>query len=380
VDSAPAKLNVRAKAGNGDVVTVTFEGEDAAPHLLKSMSLVLEVHGAKSPGPTKPAGPPLTDEEAVQTIVKHLDASAAAGKFSGVLLLARGGKPLLRRAWGLADRQVNAPVFPETRFNIASIGKIPTRIAIAQLVAQGKLALSDHLSKYLPDFPHADEITIDMLCSHRSGVGDIFNDAFQSMDRSKLRHNHDYLQLIRDQPLWFEPGKDQRYSNGGYVLLGEVIAKASGMDYYDYLAKNVYEPAGMKATSSPIEGDDTPDCARGYTAQGAPEGQEQDNQVMRPWRGSAAGGSYSTVDDLLALDQALVGGKLCSPAWVSWVCEGPSFAGGKLGFGFAGGAPGIASDWEHEGDVVLITLTNRDPEAMRAELEPVIDAFRRMQS
>ncbi|MFN8177939.1 MAG: serine hydrolase domain-containing protein [bacterium] len=379
LESTPTHMRVLAKAGSGDEPTLTVEAEEAPPHLIKTITLGFQV-GGKGGGPAAPAGPPLSDDDAVREIRKQLDESAASGKFSGAVLLARGGKTLMRAAWGLADREKKTPITPETRFNIASIGKIPTRVAIAQLVAQRKLALDDHLSKYLPDFPHADEITIDMLAAHRSGVGDVFNELYESMDHSKLRHNHDYLQLIRGQPLWFTPGTDERYSNGGYVLLGEVVEKASGMDYYDYLAKNVYEPAGMKATGALVEGDGTPGVARGYMRQGPESGEETDNAASRPARGSAAGGSYSTVDDLLAFDQALVSGRLCSPVWVSWVCEGPRAAGGKLGFGFAGGAPGIASEWEHEGDLVLIVLTNRDPAVTQPALAPVKDAFRRMKS
>ena len=376
LESSPTHMSVLAKAGSGDEPTLTVEAEETPPHLIKSITLGFRVGGKAEPAAAP--GPPLSDDDAVREIRKHLDESAAKGKFSGAVLLTRSGKPLLRAAWGLADREKKIPITPETRFNIGSIGKIPTRIAIAQLAAQRKLGLDDHLSKFLPDFPHADEITIDMLAEHRSGVGDVFNELYQSMDHSTLRHNHDYLQLIRGQPLWFAPGTDQRYSNGGYVLLGEVIAKASGMDYYDYLAKNVFEPAGMKSTAALIEGDGTPGVARGYMRKDAAAGEEIDNVASRPARGSAAGGSYSTLDDLLALDQALVSGRLCAPTWVSWACEGPRAEGGKLGFGFAGGAPGIAADWEHDGDLVLIMLTNRDPAVTQPEIAPVKDAFRRM--
>jgi CubicO group peptidase (beta-lactamase class C family) len=263
---------------------------------------------------------------------------------------------------------------------------------VAQLAEQGKLSLDDKLSRWLPDFPHADSITIAMLCAHRSGVGDIFNDRYQSMDRSQLKHNHDYLGLIRDQPLWFAPGTNERYSNGGYVLLGEVIAKASGEDYYDYLAKHVYAPAGMKDTGAPIEGDGTKGLARGYTKQGATLDErdkvatgERDNAATRPARGSAAGGSYSTAADLLAFDHALLSGRLCGSNYADWVTGGPRPERGapptpamQPGFGFAGGAPGVSAEWTHEGDMVLIVLTNRDPETARGTVEPLRDIVRRM--
>ena len=339
LDSSPVRLRVRARDGSGEEPTVTFEGEAAPPHRVLSIRIEL---GGPDDGPPPVTGPSLADAEAVRQIREFLDAKAATGEFSGAVLVARGATPLLREAWGVADRANGAAITTSTRFNIASLGKLLTRTA------------------------------------HRSGVGDICNERYAAMDHAKLRHTRDYLQLIRDQPLWFDPGTSSRYSNGGYVLLGEVIAKASGMDYYDYLASHVFTPAGMKATSAPIEGDGTPGLARGYTRQGVKAGEERDNVVTRPARGSAAGGLYSTIDDYFAFDQALMCGKLCSPEWASWVCEGPRRAGVAPGFGFAGGAPGVATEWTHEGDRVLILFTNRDPEVTRAVVRPVRDLLMRM--
>ena len=396
VNVTPTSMSVACKAGNGDEVTAIFQGEESAPHKLLGVRLEAGPPGEAPPPPV--TGSPLTDREAADQMRATLDQKASAGQFSGVALLARGDATLLSNAWGLADRAKKTPMTTDTRLNLGSIGKLFTRTAIAQLAEAGKLSLDDKLSKYLPDFPHADSITIDMLARHRSGVGDIFNDAYQSMDRSKLRHNHDYLQLIRDQALWFAPGTGERYSNGGYVLLGEVVAKASGEDYYDYLAKHVFAPAGMKATAYPIEGDGSPKVARGYTQKEQvgeapdPAARERDNQVTRPARGSAAGGGYSTAADLLRFDHTLLGAKLCGGAWSAWVTSGtrpdqaagasaggPAGAPGEAGgFGFAGGAPGIASEWQHEGDVTLIVLTNRDPEVTKRVMAPLHDTLRRM--
>jgi CubicO group peptidase (beta-lactamase class C family) len=390
VDVAPMSMSVRCKAGNGDEVTALFEGEESVPHKLVGVRLEAGPPGQAPPPPA--TGPPLTDAEAAEKMRATLDQKATAGEFSGVALLTRGNSTLLSDAWGLADRTKRTPMTTDTRLNLGSIGKFFTRTALAQLAEAGKLALDDKLSKYLPGFPHADSITIDMLARHRSGVGDIFNDAYQAMDRSKLRHNHDYLALIRDQPLWFAPGTSERYSNGGYVLLGEVIAKASGEDYYDYLAKHVFGPAAMNSTAYPIEGDGSPKVARGYTRRDSGDG-ERDNQATRPARGSAAGGGYSTTADLLRFDRTLLGAKLCGPAWSEWVTRGtrpdksataggppraPGEAGSGDGFGFAGGAPGIASEWTHEGDVTLIVLTNRDPEVTRGVTQPLRETLWRM--
>lgn len=382
VDDDITRLGVRCNAGNGDVVIVMFEGEAAPPHRLLGVRLEAQPPGAGD-GPPRPAGPALEDADAAKQARTFLESRAASGAWSGAALIARGNEVLVSGAWGDADRGRKIPNTTGTRFNVGSIGKMFTRVAIAQLAQAGKLSLDDPLSKFLPDFPHADSITIAMLCAHRSGVGDIFNDAYAAMDRSRLRHNRDYLALIRDQPLWFAPGTSQRYSNGGYVLLGEVIAKASGEDYYDYLAKHVFGPAGMTATAALVEGDGTKGVARGYTKQGGDA--ERDNAATRPARGSAAGGSYSTLADLLAFDRAVLGARLCNAGWSSWVTEGPRPTGTGAAvapevpqFGFAGGAPGLNVEWSHEGDVTLIVLTNRDPEVARPTVQGLQDIVRRM--
>ena len=380
--SVLCRAGAPGEAGSGDEVTAIFEGEADAPHKLLGVRLEAGPHG-EAPPPVK--GPKLSDREAADQMRSTLDEKYAAAEFSGVALLVRADTTLLSNAWGLADRAKKTPMTTDTRVNLGSIGKLFTRTAIAQLAQAGKLSLDDKLSKYLPDFPHAGEITIDMLAAHRSGVGDFFNDAYDAMDKSKLRHNRDYLQLIRDQPLSFEPGTSERYSNGGYALLGEVIAKASGEDYYEYLAKHVFTPAGMKRTLYPIEGDGTPNVARGYTRHDAGDG-EKDNEGTRPARGSAAGGGYSTAADILRFDRALLSARLCDPGWSAWVAGEARPDRGAAGavspadanFGFAGGAPGISSQWQHEGDVTLIVLTNRDPEVTRAVIQPLRETLRRM--
>ena len=383
VEAAAAAMSVRCREGNGDRVLAMFEAEPSPPHKLLGVRLEAGEHGG-GPGPRAASGPPLGPAEAGAEMRALLEQRAAAGSFSGVALLVRGDSTLVAEARGLADREQKTPITLETRFNLASIGKVLTRVAVAQLAEQGRLSLDDKLSKYLPDFPHADSITIEMLAQHRSGVGDIFNAKYQAMDRSRLRHNRDYLELIRDQPLWFAPGTSKRYSNGGYVLLGEVIAKASGEDYYDYLAKHVFARAGMTRTSAPIADDGTPGLARGYTRQGAPEGAERENTPTRPARGSAAGGLYSTAGDLLAFDRALLSGKLCGKPWAAWVTDGRRPDGTAAGasespaFGFAGGAPGISTEWTREGETVLIVLTNRDPEVSQPAMEELRGIARRL--
>ncbi|TMQ71108.1 MAG: beta-lactamase family protein, partial [Candidatus Eisenbacteria bacterium] len=306
------------------------------------------------------------------------------------VLLARDGKPLLRQAWNRAERRFAVPNRPETRFNLGSVNKLFTKVAIAQLAQRGKLTLDDPLTQWLPDWPgpSAGKITIAMLAAHRAGIPDIFGPRYDAADRSKLRHNRDYLPLFRDQPLWFEPGTSERYSNGSYVLLGEIIAKASGQDYYDYLRDHVWGPAGMNATGDFEADDPTPDLAMGYTRGEDGDAPLHENVFTRPARGSAAGGGYSTLDDLLRFDQALIGGKLCPPGWTDWVIGGPPPADARIAaaaahpqppsVGFAGGAPGIAADYTREGAITLIVLGNFDPPLTQAVARQLRAVMRRM--
>jgi D-alanyl-D-alanine carboxypeptidase len=388
-------IGVAARNGNGEMITLVFEGEPASPHRLLGIRVQMGEGGGGpggAPGFISPAGPPLDDAAAVEAMKTIVNRAAAADSFSGAVLLARDGKPLLRQAWNRAERRFAVPNKAETRFNLGSVNKLFTKLAIAQLAQAGKLSLDDPLTRWIPDWPgkSAGKITIAMLASHRAGIPDIFGDKYDAADRSKLRHNRDFIPLFRDQPLWFEPGTSERYSNGSYVLLGEIIAKASGQDYYDYLREHVWGPAGMAATGYFEADDPTPDLAMGYTRGEDGKSPLHENVFTRPARGSAAGGGYSTVDDLLRFDQALNADQLCAAGWTQWVTGGPAPAqprvaavtGGRPApsLGFAGGAPGISADYSREGPLTLIVLGNFDPPLTQAVGAQLRSILRRMKS
>jgi CubicO group peptidase (beta-lactamase class C family) len=366
-------IQVVARTADGRTLTLDFECEPESPHRIRGIRVTAggdgEDGGAGSgPGPglrsgpgrvviggpgggmgAPPSGPPLTDEAAVQAMREIVARVAIADSFSGAVLLARDGKPLLRQAWNRAERRAGTPNRPETRFNLGSINKLFTKVAIAQLAQQGKLSLEDKLIRWIPDWPgaSASKITLSMLAGHRAGIGDFFGPRFDAADHSKLRHNRDFIPLFRDEPLWFEPGTSERYSNGSYVLLGEIITRASGKDYYDYMRDHVWGPAGMTATGYFAADDDAPDVAMGYTRGEDGRGELGENFSTRPARGSAAGGGYSTLDDMLRFYQALIANKLCAPGWTTWVTGGPppssiqaataSSSAEKPAFGFARG-------------------------------------------
>src|SRR5882724_3189293 len=244
-------------------------------------------------------------------LAKTLDSLATAGEFSGVVLLAKDGAPVFERAYGLADREAHTPNTIETAFNLGSINKFFTQIAIRQLADAGKLDVDSSLARAWPDYPNQDvarRVTIRQLLQHRSGIqGNIF-----AAPQVKTRHDvvtlQDYFQLFHNEPLQFEPGSKQQYSNAGYIVLGLLIERLSGENYYEYVRRHIYEPAGMAQTGSWRVDRWPANTALGYTRGGedaAPSTPLRRNTDFLPGKGSSAGGGYSTAHDLLRLLNAL---------------------------------------------------------------------------
>ena len=299
----------------------------------------------------RPASP-IPEPELVKRVAATVDSLVKLNEFSGVVLLARDGKPVFERAYGFADREAKKPNTIETAFNIGSINKLFTQIAIRQLAAEGKVDVDSSLAKHWPDYPNADvakRVTIRQLLQHRSGIGgDIFA-APHGRTRHALRHNRDFLQLFVDRPLDFEPGTRQRYSNAGYVILGMLVERLSGKDYYRYVEERIYRPAGMSRTGAWQVDSLPPNTAIGYTSE---EGSLERNTARLPGRGSAAGGGYTTAYDLMRFMTALRQKR---------VPNAPD--AGNVGV--AGGAGGLNGVLEGDlpGGYDLIVLANLDPPA-----------------
>ena len=190
------------------------------------------------------------DDRAAQ-VQAYLDSLAAEGKLSGAVLVAKEGKPIASKVAGIANRETNAPNTLETKFNLGSMNKMFTAIAIAQLAQNGKLKFDDTVAKHLPDFQNkevAQKVTIHQLLTHTSGMGSYWGDKFAAQ-RTQLTTVAAHLPLIADEPLAFAPGEKFRYSNSGYMLLGAIIEKVSGKNYYDYVRDNIFLPAEMVSTN-----------------------------------------------------------------------------------------------------------------------------------
>ncbi|HEX4959898.1 MAG TPA: serine hydrolase domain-containing protein [Thermoanaerobaculia bacterium] len=316
----------------------------------------------------------LKEADALAALTNRAEELAKKDEFSGVVLVARHGEVVLQKAWGLANREAGAPATLDTRFRLGSMNKMFTSVATLQLVEAGKLALDDPIGKYLTDYPNKDvasKVTVRNLLTHTGGTGDIFGPDFDK-NRLTLREHSDYLKLYGSRGLTHEPGAEFRYSNYGFVLLGALIEKVTGMSYYDYVRSHIFQPAGMTSTDSLTEADAVPNRSVGYMKE---NGKWVPNTDTLPWRGTSAGGGYSTAGDLLRFAQALESGKLISKASLTAATTpykeqygygfGMDGEGALRSYGHSGGAPGMNGDLRifPQLGYVVISLSNLDPPA-----------------
>jgi CubicO group peptidase (beta-lactamase class C family) len=313
--------------------------ETSPPHRIAG----LQFAPARPPSDLPPPGR-LSDEEIAAELASFVNRLADADAFSGTVLLARNGEVLFEAAHGLASKRFDVANRIDTKFNLGSMNKMFTGVAILQLVQAGKLSLDDPLSKFLSTNWLPREITekvkIKHLLTHTSGLGSYFNDEFMRSSRLLFRDLDDYKPLIAGDTLAFEPGTDWRYSNTGMFLLGVVIEKVTGQSYFQFVREKIYEPAGMVNTDCYEMDKPVPNLAIGYSRDS--EGWTN-NLYKHVVRGGPAGGGFSTVEDLLRFDQALRGHKLLNPEYTEMVWSGkPELNSPHYGFGF--GVSGTPDD------------------------------------
>jgi CubicO group peptidase (beta-lactamase class C family) len=331
------------------------------------------------------AGPPAiqanTDSAFVAALRARLEAGTAAGEFSGAVLVARDGRTLFEGAHGLADRERGIPNTPLTQFRVGSMNKMLTAVAALQLVQAGTLRLDAPLGTYLPDYPNAEvasKVTPHHLLTHTGGTGDIFGPEFTA-HRTELRTTGDYLRLYGTRGLRFQPGARWEYSNYGFLLLGALIERVGATSYYDHVAARVLAPAGMRATGSAPEDSLVPGRSVGYTRQGE-TGALVSNAPRLPYRGTAAGGGYSTVGDLARFAVAVRDRRLLDSTHTALLYTGKvpvnpnvqyaygfmdRVVGGRRWVGHGGGARGMNGElaFEPNGGYVVVVLSNLDPPA-----------------
>jgi D-alanyl-D-alanine carboxypeptidase len=249
----------------------------------------------------------LTNDELIQQTQALLDEQEAADRFSGSVLVARGDQPILTEARGYAIHPQVIGNQPDTKFNIASVTKMFTAVAVVQLVAKGKLDLHTPVSAYNPALPHAAEITIHQLLTHTAGFDSYWNDAYRAR-RSDLRTIDGYIKLFAETPLEFPAGTRHHYGNSGYVLLGALIEQVTGISYYEHMRQEIFQPPGMNDTDFYEMDLPVANCASGYTREnwfGPLDGQLRNNHFIYAVRGSPSEHCFSTVHDLFLFMQAL---------------------------------------------------------------------------
>jgi CubicO group peptidase (beta-lactamase class C family) len=338
-------------------VNLRMRVEEAPPHRIGGIG----IGPGRPPAGTVPAGGK-TDREIAKDLERFLQKLAKADKFSGTVLLARDNKILFKGAYGLASKRFDVANRIDTKFNLGSMNKMFTAVAIAQLVEKGKLSYDDPVGKYLDSAwvqpETAEKVRIKHLLSHTAGLGSFFNDKFWKSSRLLYRELADWQPLIKDKKLKFEPGSQWSYSNTGMFLLGPVIEKVTGQGYYDYIREHIYKPLGMVNSDCYEMDRPVPNLAIGYYKKFEEEGFDwRNNILLHSLKGGPAGGGFSTVEDLFRFGRALMETKLIGRESVELLTTPkPALNSPRYGYGFviknfgdesvvghSGGFPGINS-------------------------------------
>lgn len=358
----PTRVRIGVEGSKGKTGRIAFEYE---PETFRITSLVFEEGEDPELPPPPPVRASMTAAELTAALDAYLGKLSGEGRLSGTLLVARDGKAVFEKGYNLANRSDNVPNAPATRFHLGSINKGFTKVAIAQLAAAGKLALDDTIGEHLPAHANADakRVTVEQLLKHTGGLGSFFGPEFDRIPKSRFRTNRDLYDFIAPAPPRFEPGSREEYCNNCYVVLGEIIAKVSGMPYERYVERNIFEPAGMRTAGFFQSDEIRPNVATHYTV--TPNGLRSIVHQHNAG-GNAAGGAWATAADLLAFDNAARDGKLLDPKWTAWFFRQDQPATGRVraAHSIAGGAPGINAAFIGGATWTVAGLSNFDERLM----------------
>lgn len=366
--------------------TLVIEVDPGAPHQVRRAGLDRRDRPADIAAPDR-----VSDQELVRLIDAKLDATP---DFSGAVLVMREGRLLFAAARGQADRTRGVRNTLQTRFRIGSLNKMLTAVAVLQLAQAGKIDLDAPLATYLPAYPNRDLATkasVRHLLTHTAGAGELFTPTFEE-NRERLRDVADIVALYGDRAPEFAPGAAFSYSDYGFVLLGRVVEVVSGQSYDDYVDDHILVPSRMRRTGALPESTPVPGRTTDYVMVG--DRYEPTTDAL-PYRGTSAGGGYSTVGDLAAFAAALSSGRLLGPAYTRLMTTGQVATddGERYGFGIFdysrpgwreighnGVAPGLNAELRILGDgkVVIVVLTNVAPPGRASGLSTFIKARLRL--
>ena len=247
-----------------------------------------------------PPSPTPAFDGPASTIDKILTVHTERETFIGTVLVARNGEILLSQGYGWADRENQIPNTPQTKYRLGSITKQFTAMAILILQSREQLNVQERICRYLPECPDSwQEITIHHLLTHTSGIPDLTEFSDYKTFKATPTTPEQTIARFKDKPLDFQPGEKCSYSNSGYVLLGTIIEQVSGQSYEMFLQQNIFDPLQMKNTGYDHNDDS---LATGYTGVDSNWEKPAYIDMTLPY---AAGGLYSTVENLYRWDQAL---------------------------------------------------------------------------
>jgi len=232
-----------------------------------------------------------------------LSAQYKPGGPGATALIAKNGKVIYRKAFGKANLELNVPMKPENVFELGSITKQFTAVAILMLQEQGKLSVDDDITKYLPDYPvKGKKITIHQLLNHTSGIKSYTDmPSFIKMARTDMTPT-ELINTFKNEPMDFEPGEQWNYNNSGYIILGFIIEKVSGKTYADFIAENIFKKLGMTSSSYGSMSAIIPNRASGYQPTETGYVNADYLSLSLPY---AAGSLMSNVDDMFLWSQAI---------------------------------------------------------------------------
>lgn len=275
--------------------------------------------------------------------------------FSGVVFAAKGDKVVVQKAYGMADYEFGVPNTLDTRFAIASITKRFTSVILEHLFGEKKLSPDDPLSKWVPDFPSANAITVKMLMTHHSGVRD------PDKLRGTIRVNHtsaEVVDLLKSEPLGSKPGEEYSYTTANYAILAHIVERVTGESYADLVRQYVYGPAGMKDSGELTTTAVVPRLAHGYMPDPYGRGVAVCGPEDTSWK-VGGGSSYSTAADLHRFVRALYGGALMprDAALASWTLDKMFDKKATI---LSGAFPGAGANLVYfpDDDVTVVVLSN----------------------
>ncbi len=354
---------LRERCAFQEYAELTIEIDPESPHKIVNAQLV----------PTDLPPPKverISEVAAIEAINQKIESLAKDGRFSGTVLVTKPGErqPIVKQAVGLSNIEQEDQITIDTKFSIASCGKMFTSVLILQLVEQRKIKLHDQVGKYVKGLDSGlARATIQQLLTHTAGAGPL-NEEY----RAESTTVQQLIQHGKGRKPDFEPGSDWRYSNYGFTLLGGVIEAVTGKDYYQVVSEKIFQPLDMRNSSYPTKTESLENTAEGYIRK--LDGLHSNRETM-PMRGSPAGGAYSTVTDFNSFARGLQSGALLSPKSVELLTTPQEvspgfrytlgFQDGDLWFGHGGREDGVNAElriYPKSGYVVSV-MANLDPPA-----------------